>query len=165
MHVLLLALMLQLTSRSLQSLKINPTIFYGMVIVSVAVVAGAAWYFLEQTAVFQLKFTNIRRYVSSYIVILNLVWWAFLIRTRKVDRRILLLSAGIGLQMTGQVINDSLLSIGLEQKSGGAIFNVLGGTIGFFTHLLCLYTWLRAFSPANAKVAPAPAQNLPKLAQ
>jgi hypothetical protein len=151
MHVLLLALMLQLTGRSVRILKINPIVFYALVLISVAVLAFASWNFLENSNVlFHRKFAAIRRYVSVYSVILNVIWWTFLLRSRKLDRRILLLSAGIGLQMTGQVISDSLYTIGLELKAGGKIWMNFGVLIGMITHLLCLYSWLRAFSPANA---------------
>lgn len=153
MHILLLAIMLQLTGRSLRLLKMSPSVFYAMIGVSVLVLVGASWYFYNDSkTLFQAKFSNIRRYVSVYLVILNLLWWGFLIRSKKFDRRILLLSAGIGLQMTGQVITDSLYSIGVELNKDGAIWMSLGVYIGFLTHFLCLYCWLRAFSPANASL-------------
>lgn len=155
MHILLLAIMLQLTGRSSRLLNMGPFVFYTLIGVSVLVLSVASWFFLNDTTVLQIRFSNIRRYVSVYLVILNLLWWSFLIRSKKFDRRILLLSAGIGLQMTGQVITDSLYSIGVELKKDGAIWMSLGVYIGFFTHFLCLYSWLRAFSPANASLPAA----------
>ena len=76
-------------------------------------------------------------------VVLNLALWLALVRTKRPDTQLLLVSGGIGLQMAGEAIGQSLrlISIGSSRTLITA-----GNTVLVISHLLCLYIWLQAFS-------------------
>lgn len=144
MHLLLLALMLQLTRTTLKSLELGTRIVIPLALISCLVGISAYQYFgaeLKKATLFQT-----RQVVSFWMVLLNLYWWTLLLRKRQLDRRVLLLSAGIGLMMTGQVIGDGIVSIS-GPKGWGAL---LSSTVLYSTHFACLYTWYNAFRPDYA---------------
>jgi hypothetical protein len=90
-----------------------------------------------------------RQVVSFWMVLLNLYWWTLLLRKRQLDRRVLLLSAGIGLMMTGQVIGDGIASF--SERKGW--MSLLANLIMYGTHFACLYTWFSAFQPGYAEAS------------
>lgn len=144
MHVLLVALMLQLIRKTLLSLELNPRIIAPLAGISILVAISAYNYY--GAAVSTRTLLQTRQVVSFWMVLLNLYWWTLLLRRRKLDRRVLLLSAGIGLMMTGQVIGDGIASIS-ERKGWMALVSNL---IMYGTHFACLYTWYNAFQPGYA---------------
>lgn len=147
MHVLLLALMLQLIRKTLRGLELNSRIIVPLAGISFLVAISAYNYFGASLTTRTLLQT--RQVVSFWMVLLNLYWWTLLLRKRQLNRRVLLLSAGIGLMMTGQVIGDGLASIaaGAGVKIWLSMLSVL---VMYGTHLACLYTWYGAFRPENA---------------
>ena len=156
MHLLLLGLMLQLTRKTLNSLELGTRIVIPLALISCLIGISAYQYFAPDPRTIQLLRT--RQVVSFWMVLLNLYWWTLLLRKRQLDRRVLLLSAGIGLMMTGQVIGDGILSIisrGARQEWAG----VGAILVMYLTHFACLYAWYNAFSPSYALV---PAKKLNK---
>lgn len=144
MHVLLLALMLELTRSTLKSLDLGTRIVIPLALISCLIgVSAYAWFGgeMKKSTLFET-----RQVVSFWMVLLNLYWWTLLLRKRQLDRRVLLLSAGIGLMMTGQVIGDGIVSMS-EAKGWGAL---LGSAVLYSTHFACLYAWYNAFSPNYA---------------
>lgn len=85
------------------------------------------------------------RNLSFGSAILNLLLWTRLMVFRNQDRQILLISSGLGLQMAGQAIGMSLISM------SPALW-VLGSNIAVFSSFLCSYVWWRAL-----RRMPAPA--------
>ncbi len=147
MHLLLLALMLQLTRTTLKSLELGTRIVIPLALISCLIGILAYQYFgAELKKPILLK---TRQVVSFWMVLLNLYWWTLLLRKRQLDRRVLLLSAGIGLMMTGQVIGDGIVSMS-DAKGWGAL---LGSAVMYSTHFACLYAWYNAFNPGYALVA------------
>ncbi len=144
MHLLLLGLMLQLTRTTLKSLDLGTRIVIPLALISCLIGISAYQYFgAELTKKILLQ---TRQVVSFWMVLLNLYWWTLLLRKRKLDRRVLLLSAGIGLMMTGQVIGD-----GIQSMSESRIWISLGAIVVMYsTHFACLYAWYNAFSPSYA---------------
>ncbi|GEM_PF-1127778 len=141
MHVLLLALMLQLIRKTLRSLDLNSRIIIPLALISFLVAITAFNYYggaLNRKTLFQT-----RQVVSFWMVLLNLYWWTLLLRKRQLDRRVLLLSAGIGLMMTGQVIGDGIASIAGFRDWVAELANL----VMYGTHFACLYTWYSAFRP------------------
>lgn len=143
MHILLLCLMLQLTYQTLEQLSLPVSRVWGLVVLSFVVLVGSYLIFEGKPAQ---VFVKIRQVFSFWMVLLNLHWWTLLLRKRIQSRRVLLLSAGIGLQMTGQVISDGLYAL-----PGAGTKTILAGYIvALGTHLASLYSWFVAFSPENA---------------
>ncbi len=150
MHILLLGLMLQLLRKSLLSLQMETRIVFLLALVSVAVAVCAFYFFGADIKTSILLKT--RQTVSAWMALLNLYWWTLLLRRRQLDRRILLLSAGIGLMMAGQVISDGVSTFYRDETA----VKILGALVMYFTHFAALYTWFNAFSTSNA-LAPKPA--------
>ena len=143
MHLLLLALMLQLTRATLKSLDLGTRILIPLALISGLIGISAYTYFgadLQRNTLLQT-----RQVVSFWMVLLNLYWWTLLLRKRRLDRRILLLSAGIGMMMTGQVIGDGIMYLSTP-KGFGSFFAML---VIYSTHFACLYAWYKAFHPGN----------------
>jgi hypothetical protein len=86
--------------------------------------------------------TAVVRNLSFGSAILNLAVWFLLILWRKRDVAVLLLSGGLGLQMTGEAIGQSLRQLFPQQAVAGSILTVLA-------HLLCMLIWLRAVRYSN----------------
>ena len=139
-YILLLMLMLQLTHKTLEQLG-EPTQMVLVLAGVSALIAITAYLFFEQDS------TRTRQVVSFWMVLLNLFWWTLLLRKRKVERRVMLLSAGIGLMMTGQVIGDGILII----ANGEFWYLIAAYLIMYLTHYACLYSWFSAFRPGPAE--------------
>ncbi len=135
MHILLLALMLQLTRQTLGQLGEPTGIIWVLAGVSGLVSVSAYLYFEGDV-------TRTRQVVSFWMVLLNLFWWSLLLRKRKVDRRVMLLSTGIGLMMTGQVVADGVVILAHRED---LIMLLAAYLIIYLTHYLCLYCWFSAF--------------------
>jgi hypothetical protein len=80
--------------------------------------------------------------------ILNAGLWFMLIRPGKRDRRLLLLSGGLGILFTGQAIGQALRNIGqsLAVRSPSAV--LAGNILIMTTTLLCFYIWWRSLRSA-----------------
>lgn len=135
-YILLLLLMLQLTYKTLVQLRESTQMVWVLAGVS-ALIAITAFLFFERDP------TRTRQVVSFWMVLLNLFWWTLLLRKRKVERRVMLLSTGIGLLMTGQVISDGLLILDNHKKW----YLIAAYLIMYLTHYACLYSWFSAFRP------------------
>lgn len=86
------------------------------------------------------------RNLSFSSAIATLILWFVLIASDKRNMRLLVITGGLGLQMTGEAIGQSLRQISKQT-------NLLGGLTMVFAHFLCLYIWWRAFR--------APPENTP----
>lgn len=149
MHFLLLGLMLQLTYVTLSALALPIHRVWGLSVLSVVILVGSYFVFDATPGNRDVNlFVKIRQVFSFWMVLVNIHWWTLLLRRRILDRRILLLSAGIGLQMTGQVISDGLFA--LPDANSRPLLLILGVLIMFATHYASLYSWFIAFSSANA---------------
>jgi len=91
--------------------------------------------------------TKVARNLSFAAVLMNLLLWFSLIRVRERDRRLFLVSGGLGINMAGEAIGQSMLYLSPLLAFPANLVNVV-------SHLACLYIWWRAFRPA----APAPAR-------
>jgi hypothetical protein len=153
MHIVLLILMLQLindTHRE-RSIPLGRT----WILAGLAAITFAVSVYWVSDLISGARFNRVRQVMSFFMVLLNLYWWTLLLGSKKVSRRIMLLSTGIGLQMTGQVIGDGVLSFIKTNDQYGII--ILSFLIMFLTHYCSLGTWYEAFNPKNA---PQPAGSL-----
>jgi hypothetical protein len=77
----------------------------------------------------------------------TLILWFVLIASEKRDARLLVITGGLGLQMTGEAIGQSLLQIGRSTVIPGYLVMVL-------SHFLCLVIWWRAFRTPSERDLP-----------
>jgi hypothetical protein len=88
------------------------------------------------------RMTLVSRDLNAAAVILDLILWSLLVTSRRPDRRLLLLSGGLGIQLTGATIGEELGSRFRSAVFAGALLEVV-------TYLVALYIWWRAFRPAR----------------
>ena len=82
--------------------------------------------------------TKVVRNLSFCTAIVNLALWFILIASEKKDALLLTITGGLGLQITGEAIGQSLRQISKSTELAGNILLVLA-------HFLCLYIWWHAF--------------------
>jgi len=85
--------------------------------------------------------TLISRDLNICAVILDLILWSLLLASRRPDRRLLLLSGGLGIQLTGAIIGGSLRGLSRSGWIPGTLLEVITGLLG-------LYIWWQAIRPA-----------------
>lgn len=90
------------------------------------------------------QMTLISRDLNICAVILDLILWSLLAAARRPDRRLMLLSGGLGLQLTGAIMGEQLRQFSRSLFLTGTLLEVTTG-------LLALYIWWRAL-----RTAPAP---------
>lgn len=78
------------------------------------------------------------RDISFFTAITNLALWFTLIAARKKNGTLLMIAGGLGIQMTGEAIGQSL-----RQMSRSTV--LAGNLLAVGAHFLCLYIWIRAF--------------------
>jgi hypothetical protein len=89
------------------------------------------------------QMTLISRDLNICAVILDLILWSLLVAARRPDRRLMLLSGGLGLQLTGAVMGEQLRHFARSLYLTGTLLEVTTG-------LLALYVWWRALRPVSA---------------
>ncbi len=111
-----------------------------------ALFVAASLYFTRDP-VFGRWMTDLSRNLGFLAVALNMILWAVLLRSRRVDRVLLMVTGGMGIQMAGKAIGHSL-----RQVSGNGVLP--GNLVLVLSHLLCLYIWwqaFRRFDPSRAR--------------
>ena len=107
---------------------------------------------IHRGSLFNLQMTLISRDLNICAVILDLILWSLLLTVRRPNRRLLLLSGGLGLQLTGAIMGEQLRNLSHSLYSLLLTGQLLEVTTGF----LGLYIWWRALRTAPApKTAPA----------
>jgi hypothetical protein len=86
------------------------------------------------------------RNLSFCSAVATLILWFVLIASEKRDTRLLVITGGLGLQMTGEAIGQSL-----RQLSKMTVFP--GVMVMILAHFLCLYIWWRAFQSKTQSLA------------
>jgi 4-amino-4-deoxy-L-arabinose transferase-like glycosyltransferase len=87
---------------------------------------------------FNHRMTLVSRDLNICAVVLDLILWSVLVTSRQPDRRLLLLSGGLGIQLTGAIMGESLRQLSRRAVLPGTLLEVLTGFLG-------LYIWWRAF--------------------
>jgi hypothetical protein len=116
-------------------------------ILGAALVFAGSYLIRRNPQHFNLQMTDIRRDLNICATIMDLILWSLLAAARHPNRRLLLLSGGLGLQLTGAVMGDSLLHLSRSFRSllmAGTLLEVCTGFLG-------LYIWWVAL-----RTAPAP---------
>ena len=97
------------------------------------------------------KMTNIGRNLSFAAVLLNLALWMSLIRNRLPDRRVLLISGALGIQMAGQAIGHSLRQLATPRRSLPLVN--AGNIVIAVAHVMCLYLWWQVLRKHEARAS------------
>jgi hypothetical protein len=109
-----------------------------------ALIVAASFYFRTGASPNH-RMTLISRDLNICAVVLDLILWSLLVAARRIDRRLMLLSGGLGMQLTGAIIGESLRHLSRNLVLTGTLIEVA-------TSFLGLYIWWRAL-----RVVPAAA--------
>jgi len=107
------------------------------VLLFVLVAGGASLYIHYHGSLDSNYIAQVGRDLSFLTALLNLALWFSLIQSRKRERVLFLVSGGLGLNMAGEAVGQSLNAISWNLW-------VLASLIGVGSHILCLLIWLRA---------------------
>lgn len=97
---------------------------------------------------FTLWMTEVTRDLSFGSVALTLLLWSMLISWPRKDRRLLMVTGGLGLQFTAEAIGQSLRQLSQHNHS----ILLIGNLLMSIAHLLRLYVWWEAFRSPEIKV-------------
>jgi hypothetical protein len=117
-------------------------------------IAGATFFFVASLMVHRgprlnYRMTLVSRDLDLCAVVLDLILWILLAASRRPNHRLLLLSGGLGIQLTGAILGQSVRQLSRSTVLPGALLEVVTGLVG-------LYIWWRALrTPQNVKSAPA----------
>jgi hypothetical protein len=121
----------------------------GRLLIAGSVLFAALSLYFTYGHVFDRWMTRFSRNLGFLAVILNLVLWAALLKLRRPDQTLLMVSGGIGIQMAGKAIGHAL-----RQLSHSTV--TLGDLVIVLSHLLCLYIWWQAFRKPSEQAVEIP---------
>ncbi len=111
--------------------------FRVVLLLLLTVAASLMWNWAGEFEIFYVQLVG--RDMSFVTAVMNLVLWFALIRSRTREAVLFLVSGGLGLNMAGEAIAQSLYSLELEPRE-------IASAISVGSHLLCLLIWLRALN-------------------
>lgn len=118
-----------------------------LVLAAVALAGGFFWFHHDPQRL-ATWMTNVVRNLSLVAMLLNLLLWILLIQRRTMDRTLLMVSSGLGLQMAGEAAGQSLRLINPASEQFGNATLILA-------HLACLFVWHSAFKNKPRPATPA----------
>lgn len=107
------------------------------VLLAVVFVAVVSFYINYHGVLDSDYIAEVGRDLSFLTALLNLILWFALIQSRRRERVLFLVSGGLGLNMAGEAVGQSLNAISWNMW-------FLASLIGVGSHLLCLVIWIRA---------------------
>jgi hypothetical protein len=132
LYVVVISLIFSASEQSAKSASIGRFLITGSVLF-----AALSLYFTYNLGL-NFWMTRFSRNLGFLAVILNLVLWAALLKHRRPDQTLLMVTGGIGIQMAGKAIGHALRQLSPSALTAGNLVIVI-------SHLLCLYIWLQAF--------------------
>ncbi len=152
-NTLLFSLVLSLIFRSLGEQPLRGALGRTL---AVAILATAAYsiYILWDPAAGKLTFrgmTVVSRNLNFGAALLNLLLWTILMRTPKYDTQLLLVSAGLGIKVTGVAIAQALRTVLPASYARDTVEFIIP-----VADFICLYLWWRTFRPAKPRQAVHP---------
>jgi hypothetical protein len=130
-----------------QTLEQRPERRKAIVLLGVAVVCFALFSaYIFHEANISRWMTSVSRNLSFCEEMLNLILWTLLIQRRDSDYLLLMVSAGIGVQVTGEAIGHTLR---LYTRSHSAVW--VPNLLVYVAEILCLCIWIWAFRSARNK--------------
>jgi hypothetical protein len=140
LHVLLFLLVISLVYRATAHLRPRRTLLL-MVVAGTLLFAGITLLIHFDANVRPGKWmTPWTRDMNFFAAILDIGLWGALIGARKKDYRLLLISGGLGIQVTGEAIGQALR----EMSNSPLVATLTGGFI-IIANIGCLYIWWQAF--------------------
>jgi hypothetical protein len=113
-------------------------------LVLAAILICAVSFTIHHSSHLNSQMTLVSRDLNICAVILDLILWSLLLTARPPNRRLMLLSGGLGLQLTGAIMGEQLRHFSRSMFIIGAVLEVTTGFLG-------LYVWWRAL-----RTEPAP---------
>jgi hypothetical protein len=140
LYVVVISLILSASDRSAKRASIGRLLITGSVLF-----AALSLYFTYNRGL-DFWMTQFSRNLGFLAVILNLILWAALLKHRRPDQTLLMVSGGMGIQMAGKAIGHALRQLSPHTVTTGNLVIVL-------SHLFCLYVWWQAFrKPSERRV-------------
>jgi len=146
LHGLILTMVLFLIREALVGSRAPDTSAMAIVVCGVAFVS-ATLYLLYSGAG---SFYPLSRNLSFVEEVLNFVLWTVLIKNRSRDVVLLLVSAGLGIQVTGEVIGRTV-----RMYATAPLIAWLPSALVMICQLFALYVWYRAFAAYRRQHAAA----------
>jgi hypothetical protein len=107
-------------------------------VLGAAVLAGLFFWFHHDPEKIAAWMTNVIRNLSLVAMLMNLLLWILLVQRRTSDRTLLMVTSGLGLQMAGEAMGQSLRLINPATVQFGNIVLICA-------HIACLFVWYTAF--------------------
>lgn len=149
LQILIVLLVFSLMHVSLRENPRRPFVMRMLGLAAVAVAAVSLAVYWDEPL--NRKMTNIGRNLSFAAVLLNLALWMSLIRNRLPDRRVLLISGALGIQMAGQAIGHSLRQLATPRRSLPLVN--AGNIVIAVAHVMCLYLWWQVLRKHEARAS------------
>src|SRR5205823_3303696 len=141
-HAVISLLMLSLIWQTLEPHQRRRDI---VAFLTLAVVCFAAYsVYIFQNPSVNRWMTSVSRNLSFCEEFLNFILWTLLIQRRDFDQLLLLVSAGIGVQVTGEAIGHTLR---LYTRSHSTVW--VPNLLVYVAEILCLCIWIWAFRSAR----------------
>jgi hypothetical protein len=99
---------------------------------------------LHQDPYVDRRLTLVSRDLNICAVVFDLILWSALATSRQPDRRLMLLSGGLGLQLTGAIMGEQLRNLSKSTVGPGTLLEILSGFAG-------LYIWWRGLRPVRER--------------
>ena len=144
-QVLLFILVLSLVYQAMASGRKRVAVQRFLIFGSLALAALS--YFAVSDPRISVRMSAVIRNMSFLAAVLNLALWAALIRSKQRDPRILMISGGLGLQITGEAMGHSLRNLWQISR----LYVTAGNAILILAHLLCLLVWWQAFRKSSSE--------------
>ena len=151
LDILLFLLVIVLTFRATEGSPLRPAA--GKLLTAVVCAALVLPFLILRPPLFTVRWFNGTSQLLNFGgAIMNLALWTALIGSKRRDARLLTVSAGLGLMVTGAAI-----AWGLRQRvSDGAILQVLFDKFGLITQIAATAIWCWAFRPVERTSSPGP---------
>jgi hypothetical protein len=101
--------------------------------------------------------TSVTRDLTFVTAVLNMVLWRFLLQLRKRDFLLLAVSAGLGIQCTGDAIGHSFRILGHQLGPTSAIYD-FGNILMSLSAVITIAIWHTAFSRSKFRLTVAPGE-------
>ncbi|MBI2690199.1 MAG: hypothetical protein HYX27_28160 [Acidobacteria bacterium] len=136
-------LLLQLIFRVGRELPAQATLVRTLSLAAIAAVCISVFIHLDKRL--NAFMGSVNRDLTFFSALINMVLWRFLLQLRKRDYLLLAVSAGIGIQCTGDAIGLSLRFIGKQMGQAHA-FLEFGNILMSLSSVITLLIWHTAFS-------------------
>jgi hypothetical protein len=145
-----LGFVITLVSQALPPGRQRATIMRAVVVGTAAVVVGSLM--IYQDPLISTWLSKVIRNVSFTAALINLVLWFALVASKNRDTRLLMISGGLGIQMTGDAVTQSLKQFHFTIP--------IADFVGAGSFFLCLFIWWQAFRE-KPELTPAPPNQAP----